>query len=68
MKDSTKYSISPRSGRLRKKVKLDDFKNKQGFDNSKRNDRIVVVSIILIMIIAIYFFFDFMSSSTHQQK
>jgi hypothetical protein len=56
MKDSTKYSISPRSGRLRKKVKLDDFKNKDDFDNSKRNDRIVVVSIILLIIIALYFF------------
>ncbi|MEI6521934.1 MAG: hypothetical protein WCO37_00440 [Bacteroidota bacterium] len=68
MKDSTKYSISPRSGRLRKKIKLNDFKNRDDFDNSKRNHRIVVVSIILIMIIALYFFYDFMSSSTHQQK
>ena len=59
MKDSTKYSISPRSGRLRKKVKLDDFKNKDDFDNSKRNDRIVVVSIILLIIIALYFFLWF---------
>lgn len=59
MKDSTKYSISPRSGRLRKKVKLDDFKNKDDFDNSKRNHKIIIATIILLMMIALYYFFNF---------
>jgi hypothetical protein len=64
MKDSTKYSISPRSGRLRKKIKLNDFKSNNDFDNTKRKHRIVVAAIIFLMIIAMYFFYDFISNDS----
>lgn len=65
MKDSTKYSISPRSGRLRKKIKLDDYKSNDDFDNTKRKHRIVVAAIIILMIIAMYSFYDFISNNSH---
>lgn len=68
MKDSTKYSISPRSGRLRKKIRLDDKKNNDDYDNSKKTHRIVVFTIILLILVALYFFYSFMSINPYQQK
>ena len=68
MKDATKYSISPNSGRLRKKTKLNDFKNKDDFDNSKKKHLIVVSVIFLFMIITMYFFYDFLSDGSHSSK
>jgi hypothetical protein len=68
VKELNKYSISPKSGRLRKKIRLDDAKKRQDFDNSKRNNRIVVIGIFFFVLLSMYLAFDFISSAPTNSK